>query len=100
MAGKTAFPDLQDIARMSRVIIPLIEEDMAQSGAHDGGNDHIGQELVQKFIRNAFFSEEAPHKEIAKYEATGEKQLIESQRKRAQGNPFAHIPGDGDQFLH
>ena len=92
MAGEAAFPCGQNLERMLRVIIPLVEEHMAQTGTHDGGNGHIDEQRAHPLLGRSLAAIHTGHHIEAYPEADGEHKPVPAHSHRPGYNLGTDIP--------
>ena len=88
MAGQTAFPNLDDLARMRKIarlynlpvfyFVPVraIKKYMPKARAHNCGQYHVGNECIEYFVFDLFSSKHFPDHKIAHHDARYEEQAI------------------------
>ena len=69
MAGEATLPNADDLLGMKRIVVPLIEEDMAEPGTDDGADHDVSKEYAHPTFGGTLMAEHATHYIIAAQEA-------------------------------
>ena len=84
MACETALPYLDDVERMLRIIVPLVEEHMPKARAHDGGYCHIDEQLVYPLLPRTFVLEHLVDDIVANRETDEKHKAVPAHSKEAK----------------
>ena len=100
VARQAAFPHLEDVGRMLRVVTPVVEEHMSQPCAHDGGNHHIEEQRSEPFLGRALVLEDAVNYLVANKKSNGKHQSIPAHGNGAREQVRIGCPSDEINHCH
>ena len=95
MGSEATLPGHENFRDVLFVVGPVIEENMAQTSADDGGDHRVNEQIIQDFSLNAFFCEIPAHEVKTEQKAREEKHLVIAQEERAEFQSAFRGPRDG-----
>ena len=84
MARQATLPDHENLPRTRQVIVRLIKEHMAESGADQGAQENVQEETRQMFFRSLLVSIDLDHDQIAQCKTQREEEAVPADGDRTQ----------------